>query len=179
MPHSTNAILGKTYAQKLASEDWLRFSENVRRDRGNACECCRRTNVVTQVHHVFYEPGKEPWQSKQEDVILLCEVCHRGLHVELQEFRRVVFKGLSPQAFRVLNSALVIGIHQYDPLIFAHALSEFVKNKRLVENHAKAWGTTAEPKPKYNIDPVSKSANRELTKKEQRLAEYINREQKG
>ncbi len=143
-------ILGKTYQQKLATQEWRSFSTGIRKSRGNACQHCRRSDVVTQVHHINYEPNQEPWEADQGDVMLLCVACHKTLTEELRMFRKFAFRFMTPQAFVIFNRALVVAMNEYDPLIFSHAFAEFVGNERLVNNHAKAYGfeTAMEPKRK-------------------------------
>jgi hypothetical protein len=131
-------ILEPSYGEKLKDDRWKTFSTNFRREQGNTCRICRRNDLETQVHHIFYAPDKEPWES-YGDVILLCTPCHKAMHDEYNKFRRYVFAHLTPQTFRVLNGALAVALSKYDNLTFVHALSEIVSNPRLIENHARAW----------------------------------------
>lgn len=135
-------LLGNSYSRELATEEWRSFSASVRSGKGNACHCCRRSDRVTQVHHMFYEWGKKAWEYDHNDVLLLCDHCHKALHEELKKFRRHVFGFLDPQSFNALNKALESALTRYKPLMFAHALCEIVCNERLIENHAKAWFET-------------------------------------
>ena len=146
--HSIKSIIGGTYSSKLASREWKDYARSIRASRGNACECCRRTGVVTQVHHLFYDTNKEPWEALDEDVILLCVACHSSLHEELKNFRKFTFKYMTPQSFLIFNRALMVAMNEYEPLIFAHAFAEFVGNERLVNNHAKAFGLETARKDK-------------------------------
>lgn len=135
-------ILSQTrYASDLNSPEWEAFSKSIRTTRGNTCECCHLGNRVTQVHHLFYDAGK-PWEADPSDVVLLCSICHKEIHEELKQFRKTVFRKLTGQSFKILNQALAKAFEVYNPLVFAHALVEFARNERLVENHAKAWGVS-------------------------------------
>lgn len=133
-------LFGKSYKQQLASTEWNTFSSGIRKRRGGSCECCRRTDVITQVHHIVYEPGKDLHEAAESDVILLCEFCHKSLHEELNKFRRFVFRYMTPQSFVILNRALAVAMVEYQPLVFAHAFAEIVGNEHLIENHARAYG---------------------------------------
>ena len=132
-------ILKPGYSQKLSTREWREFTKAARNFHGNHCKCCRRKDVVTQVHHIYYDPSKEPWEYDFNDTVLLCKACHEELHKQLNDFRRFVFRNLTPQSFGMLNGALAVAVDKYDPLTFAHALAEFVSNPRLVQNHADAW----------------------------------------
>jgi hypothetical protein len=78
-----------------------------------------------------------------DEVVLLCRPCHKELHEHLNQFRKFVFTKLTPQSFRVLNGALSVALDHYDPLIFAHALAEFVSDTESVNQYAAKWGRTA------------------------------------
>lgn len=135
-------ILGKnSYQSQLASEKWNEFSKQIRATR-NFCECCRQANKTLQVHHLFYEPGKNLWEYADGDLLVLCRECHQELHSQLKMFRKITFRYLTPRMFQLVNAALRSGLTKYDPLTYCHALCEFTENKRLIENHARAWYET-------------------------------------
>lgn len=134
---STNSL--DRYRNELATPEWSNFSSRIRKTR-NYCECCRRQDVVLNVHHIFHDPERSLWEYEPEALIVLCEKCHRELHEQLKAFRKCVFRKLKPQCFRVLNGALAVALEQYDPLVFCHALAEFVSNPHLVQKYAEAWG---------------------------------------
>lgn len=144
---STGDVLNRSaYNRLLATQEWKDYSAKVRAARGNACECCKLGGKETQIHHLFYD-GRNPWEYDFDDVVLLCKTCHEQVHEQLKVFRKMVFRKLNGNTFKILNAALFIGLYNYEPLIFVHALMEFSKNKRLVENHAKVWGLDANGKP--------------------------------
>lgn len=63
-------------------EEWLTFSERVKRRDGYACLQCRRgaPNVTLQVHHQTYIAGKAPWEYALSDCRTLCKGCHAKEH---------------------------------------------------------------------------------------------------
>lgn len=133
------SVLGKaSYDEQISSPHWLAFSKKMLA-KFDACQCCHRSDIRRQVHHLFYDWERKLWEYDEKEVVVLCELCHRELHDGLKDFRKYVFRFLTPKALKTLNGALAVGLTQYDPLIFVHALAEFVSNKQLVENHAKAW----------------------------------------
>lgn len=136
---SIGQILGsQSYQDQINSDQWRDFASGIKRSR-DFCECCRRSDVVLQVHHLFYAFEKKLWEYDPSDVIVLCSGCHKEIHEQLKSFRKHVFRYLNGQSFKILNGALAVAVTQYDPLVFVHALAEFVSNPRLVENHARAW----------------------------------------
>ncbi len=145
-----------SYLNQLTDERWSSFSSSIRASR-KFCECCRRADVELQVHHLFYDFDRKLWEYGQDEVVVLCSGCHKEIHEQLKSFRKHVFKYLNGQSFKILNGALAVGLTQYDPLVFVHALAEFSGNKRLVENHARAWGMSAENKNEFrpiNTNPT-------------------------
>lgn len=137
---SMKELIGKiTYSQKLKSDQWIEFARRMKENANYSCQVCRRGKVILQVHHWFYEYGREPWEYDQEEVIVLCEGCHKEYHALLNDFRRYVFSKMTPQAFRVLNGALAVAFTQYDPLVFAHAIAELASNPGMVERYQKSW----------------------------------------
>ncbi len=142
-------LSSSSYAEQINDSRWRDFASSIRRNR-NFCECCRRSDVVLQVHHLFYDFNRKLWEYDNGDVIVLCKSCHDEIHAELKTFRKHVFRYLSGRTFKILNGALAVGLTQYDPLVFVHALAEFVSNVGLVNNHAKAWGMKAENKNEFH-----------------------------
>lgn len=139
------ALGRSSYSQLLQRQEWKDFSSFIRRDRGNACECCRRTRVQTQTHHVFYDANKKPWEHDPTDMVLLCSECHKELHEELKKFRKFVFKKLQPGTFRVLNGALAVALSKYDSLEFVHSVAELAASPRSVTKFAYAWNAGNKP----------------------------------
>lgn len=74
----------KTYDQLLTRQEWYNFRNKVIYDRGYVCEFCKKKHNL-QVHHKFYykKPNKEkiePWLYNMEEVLLLCDNCHKLVH---------------------------------------------------------------------------------------------------
>lgn len=128
-----------SHAAQLQTEEWKQFSRDVRREHENGCAICRRCDVQTHVHHLFYEPGLKLWEYSQNDVMLLCAECHKEFHEQLNNFRKHVFKHLTPGLMRVLNGALLVGLTQHDPLEFVHAVAEMASSPGSVKRFAYAW----------------------------------------
>jgi hypothetical protein len=139
MKNIATIINNSSYLSKLNTEEWKRFSRSTR-DQRNFCECCKLGDRQLQVHHLFYDPSRELWEYTNEEVVVLCDSCHREIHEQLKKFRLYIFRYLTPNLFKILNGCLAVGLTKYEPLIFLHALAEFTGNEALVNNHAKAYG---------------------------------------
>ena len=137
---SVKIILNQSgYGKQIQSEKWIQFSKQIRSLR-DVCECCRQGDRQLQVHHLFYDPARDLWDYTNEELVVLCDTCHRDLHESLKEFRKHVFRYLTPRTLQVLNGALEVGLTRYNPLLYVHALAEFTGNEPLVNNHARAFG---------------------------------------
>ncbi len=44
------------------------------------CEFCQSDNKQLHVHHLAYEKGKMIWEYPDDDLILLCDDCHKEWH---------------------------------------------------------------------------------------------------
>lgn len=152
--HVKDILRKSGYQNELDSGEWKDFAGRIKQAR-NYCECCKRSKVQLEVHHFSYQRDRKPWEYGETEVVVLCRACHGELHEHLQNFRRFVFAKMTPQVFNVLNGALAVAFDKYDPLVFAHALAEFVSTPSMVERYAKAWGMTAAPKTLPPYDPES------------------------
>ena len=67
----------RAYRAKLLDPRWQRVRLQVfARDRWS-CVACGATWRTLHVHHLRYQPGKEPWESPPDALATLCALCHR------------------------------------------------------------------------------------------------------
>lgn len=76
------------YERLLQSDYWKGYSYSLIKERNFTCEDCGRSfpneRNRLQVHHLVYR-DVNPWSYRPEEVVVLCEECHRrrhGLHSE-------------------------------------------------------------------------------------------------
>ena len=50
------------------------------------CKLCKDTETTLNVHHKYYEQGKEPWEYPMDALVTLCEHCHEVISVKGNEF---------------------------------------------------------------------------------------------
>ena len=64
------------------TSQWQAFRREVIELDGNRCRFCQRPEpeVVLQVHHKKYIPGRAPWQYSFADCETLCKGCHAAEH---------------------------------------------------------------------------------------------------
>jgi 5-methylcytosine-specific restriction endonuclease McrA len=58
----------KTYFEKLKDPRWQRKRLEVMERAGFACEYCGSATETLNVHHGFYEKGKEPWEYDNDKI---------------------------------------------------------------------------------------------------------------
>ena len=64
-----------TYAEKLKDPRWQRKRLEIFQRDGFACCWCKTTDETLVVHHLKYTG--DPWEAPNEDLMTLCENCHR------------------------------------------------------------------------------------------------------
>lgn len=82
----------KTYAEKLKDPRWLKVREKVLRLWNHSCRECRSKDKWLQVHHRFYESGKEPWDYDLNDMVVLCKFCHLKRHAVEVRIQKLIGK---------------------------------------------------------------------------------------
>jgi hypothetical protein len=67
------------YSDKLKTWEWEEFRERQLELAEHMCWVCG-TRDRLNVHHLTYHSG-EPWEYSDDQVRVLCEECHRAIHV--------------------------------------------------------------------------------------------------
>lgn len=71
------------YKDLLNSDYWKGYSYSLIKERNFTCEDCGRTfyneRNKLQVHHLLYR-DVNPWSYKPEELVVLCEECHKKRH---------------------------------------------------------------------------------------------------
>lgn len=68
-----------TYKEQLKSEEWKAFRAFIFAAKGKVCESCGRASNL-QVHHKTYISGRKAWEYLPQDLMVLCEKCHKKIH---------------------------------------------------------------------------------------------------
>jgi len=65
-----------SYSEKLQDPRWQKIRLQVfERDRW-ACQVCGDSTSTLNVHHWYYEKGRNPWEYEIDTLSTLCEGCH-------------------------------------------------------------------------------------------------------
>jgi len=129
------------FEQDHTTFEWRAFTQEAKRAANYACQLCRQggPHMTLMVHHPFYVAGKRKWEYEISDVQVLCGPCHEAMHKRLQQFRQYVFPRLTPEAFRVLNGALSVGVVGYNAMVLARAVANMVASPGAVKRFSDDW----------------------------------------
>lgn len=137
MKHIGDILRGNfDYRKKLNTGQWDAFRKRQYALANFSCAMCRRGGVELNVHHLFYEADREPWEYEDHEVVVLCRDCHEATHIQLKKFRQFVFGKMTPHVFQIINGALAVGLEHYDPLKVAHAIQNLMESPGSVERFA-------------------------------------------
>jgi hypothetical protein len=78
------------YSEKLKNPKWQRRRLEILEDRDWTCERCRSKEKTLNVHHSVYHKGFDPWEYSNDDLIVLCEDCHKTIHTLLQTVQKTI-----------------------------------------------------------------------------------------
>lgn len=67
------------YSEKLKDPRWQKKRLEILEKNNWQCEVCENNKKTLHVHHLVYE-NLEPWEYKDKDLIVLCNICHGYLH---------------------------------------------------------------------------------------------------
>lgn len=69
-----------TYAQQLKHPNWQRRRLERLSEAEFSCEDCGETDLTLHVHHRSYVKGRRAWEYNNDELEVLCEVCHEKFH---------------------------------------------------------------------------------------------------
>lgn len=66
----------KPWFERLQDPRWQRKRLEIMQRDKFMCQCCHETSLHLNVHHKYYENGKDPWDYEDKTLITLCKECH-------------------------------------------------------------------------------------------------------
>ena len=97
------------YYEYINSPCWMLKTEEVCLRNQGLCECCNM-RYSTVAHHRSYDRlGEE----KDEDLIALCQPCHKGVHGEISVVW--IFESNVELFKKLVNEVLLMGVHYGEP----------------------------------------------------------------
>lgn len=67
----------KSYSELLKDPRWQKKRLEILTRDNFTCRLCKDDKTSLQVHHKGYIKGRDPWDYENEDLITLCEHCHK------------------------------------------------------------------------------------------------------
>ena len=68
-----------TYQELLKTDEWKKRRKEILDKKGYICSNCGK-RFGLEVHHLRYINGRKPWEYEDEDLIVLCDICHKKIH---------------------------------------------------------------------------------------------------
>lgn len=68
-----------TYLEKLQDSRWKAKRDAVTARDLFTCRQCGCKDRTLDVHHIYYQWGREPWEYHEDELITLCRLCHGSL----------------------------------------------------------------------------------------------------
>lgn len=68
-----------SYTQQLNDSRWHSFRKHILSVRGHRCELCGSKQSI-QIHHPVYFNGRKAWEYTCNEVVVLCQDCHKAVH---------------------------------------------------------------------------------------------------
>ena len=79
----------KTYWEKLKDPRWQKLRLEVMQKNDFQCQICFDKESTLNVHHKEYFKGHEPWDYDSNQLIVMCENCHKYHHDNPDVFKKV------------------------------------------------------------------------------------------
>lgn len=70
-----------TYAEKMLDSRWRKRRAEILHRDGYQCRRClnSRDEATLNVHHLHYLPNHEPWEYEDDDLVTVCQPCHKAI----------------------------------------------------------------------------------------------------
>jgi len=118
-----------SYSDKLKDPRWQKKRLEIFERDNWTCQSCKCTDETLMVHHFFYEHNKEPWEYDLDDLMTLCQTCHKYEHESREIMEKQLLRVLKIKKFLsddLLNIAC--GFANIDNCLFEPISSKFLPN---------------------------------------------------
>ncbi|MEG1950846.1 MAG: HNH endonuclease [Odoribacter sp.] len=84
------------YIEELKDPRWQRKRLEVMQADKFTCQMCFRSDKPLNVHHKKYIKGYKAWEYETNELITLCEDCHKKVHREEKkmECMKIIFENI-------------------------------------------------------------------------------------
>lgn len=72
--------MSTSFLAKYRDPRWQRLRLEVMEEAGFQCQECYSETETLNVHHRLYRKGADPWEYDLDELVCLCQDCHRYIH---------------------------------------------------------------------------------------------------
>ena len=113
------------YTEKFKDPRWQKRRLLILERDEWTCQYCGEKEETLNVHHLWYEKGKDPWEYPDECLITLCEGCHELDHESRANEEQNLLRELKIKKFSSSDlSNLLISLHFID---YNFPIKDFIK----------------------------------------------------
>jgi 5-methylcytosine-specific restriction endonuclease McrA len=76
-------MVKQSYSELLRDPRWQRKRLEIMGLDDFKCRYCGNHELTLNVHHIHYNKGHKPWEYENDELITLCEDCHKIEHLQL------------------------------------------------------------------------------------------------
>lgn len=120
------------YSEKLRNPKWQKKRLKVLERDNWECQICFDKESTLNVHHRYYEKGKEPWEYDLNVLVTLCEECHQSETESIREESTNILQALKKHFFASDINCIAAAIYYMEPVhspeVIASALSWLIHN---------------------------------------------------
>ena len=119
MPSETKTL---TYSEKLRDPRWQKMRLKIMDRDQFTCQSCFSQTKTLNVHHEKYATGRDPWEYPVEQLVTLCESCHKGEHVtaiktEPAPFRNPPKRGSDIMGWRARRPIMLLQLERLKEMV--------------------------------------------------------------
>lgn len=93
------------YSDLLRHPRWQKKRLEIMQRDGFGCQWCLATDKTLNVHHLYYAPGRAPWEYEDGSLVTICEDCHSAEHDKKDMAEREFIQALREN--RLTNDDLI------------------------------------------------------------------------
>jgi len=75
-----------SYQEKLKDPRWQKKRLKIFERDSWTCKYCSSKDKALHIHHLFYIPNEEPWETNEGFLLTICEDCHAAIREFSEDF---------------------------------------------------------------------------------------------
>lgn len=83
----------------LRDPKWQRLRLKIMERDDFQCTFCGDRTTTLNVHHKYYDKGKNPWEYPEESLLTLCEHCHKSETIDLNKYSKAFIDAFKRSPF--------------------------------------------------------------------------------